>query len=295
MSVSAAVHFVRIAASRSRIEPREPTVGFTIVTDRPFAEVFVASSPDLLDEANAGKRTPANWFASRAHGLLQGPGELAYMLPAAFVASAVKEVPRPSRLYYVAAAYTSGAAADPVWSTPRETWAQSLPYVEVAPDLQASAIASTLGVALGRLARSVAPHAPSSSFGDVSLATAFAPVPPVAPAPPDAQVAWRHQATGTLGAPRVVRGAEVSAFGGGTDDLGRDEANPEPYAPAAVAAYDDGYDDGYGPTESAAAYGLESTFPAGAAKPDDLPDSDDTDHAYGDEAAWLTSRPTRRR
>ncbi|HSO31596.1 MAG TPA: hypothetical protein VLT33_03740, partial [Labilithrix sp.] len=168
-----AVHFVRIAASRSRIEPREPTVAFTIVTDRPFAELFVASSPDLFREANAARRTPANWFASRAHGLLHGPGELATMLPAAFVASAVKETPRPNRLYYLAAAYTSGAAADPVWSMPEETWATSLPYVEVAQDLQASAIASTLGVALGRLARSVAPQAMGNGFDVAGFEAAF--------------------------------------------------------------------------------------------------------------------------
>ncbi|HSO32888.1 MAG TPA: hypothetical protein VLT33_10230, partial [Labilithrix sp.] len=53
-----------------------------------------------------------------------------------------------------------------------------------------------------------------------------------------------------------------------------------------------GYDDGYGPSENAAGYGLDSTYPAGAAEPEDLPDSDDSGYGYGDEASWQAAVDT---
>jgi hypothetical protein len=281
--------FVRIASSRSRIEPREPTVGFTIVTDRPFAEVFVATSPELFLPENASKRTTSTWFASRAHGLLHGPGDLAYVLPAAFVASAVKAEPRPNKLYFLAAAYRSAeSAGDAVWSTPPDAWTSSAPYVEIASELQATAIASTLGIALERLSRAVVAEdrmietGPFSSLG-LSIAAA-------APSPENEKVVWRHEATGTLGVPRVVRAFEESAKGDvhESEEDWHDEPSEEPAPSAAAHGYehdDVDYDDGYGPMAAS----LDSSYPAGAPEPEDLPDTDEGG-GYGDEAAsWQAS------
>lgn len=282
-------------------------MGFTIVTDRPFAEVFVASSPELFQPENASRRTPSNWFASRAHGLIQGPGELAYMLPAAFVASAVKAEPRATRLFYVAAAYTTADATDPVWSMPADGRGTSLPYVEIAPDLHAPAIASTLGVALDRLSRTIGWNADvhgSDALGPAfgaSSGAAFA----AAPNAGEPRVLWRHETTGTIGAALIAQGLEVVADerdgeqehereGGHEDEYdgehdiqasvrGNGHGNGNGHGSGNGASYARvAYDDGHGPLGSAAR-GLDSTYPAGAEEPDELPD-DEGD--YGDEASW---------
>jgi hypothetical protein len=216
------------------------------------------------------------------------------MLPAAFVASVVKSEPRATRLYYLAAAYTSSAAADPVWSTPEEQWATSLPYLEIAHDLNATAIASTLGIALGRLSRSLgwdvdASAGPTSSFGE-----AFAGAQPTQPAQGEPRILWRHETTGTLGTPRIIRGLQAVAHAVSAEE----PREPSPDLPPAEeidsseearASAGIAYDDGHGPLESAT-YGLESTYPAGAAEPDELPDSDEG--VYGDEASWQAEAGT---
>jgi hypothetical protein len=293
-NASPLVHFVRIASSRSRIEPREPTVGFTIVTDRPFAEVFVAASPELFLPEHAASRRPSTWFASRAHGLLQGPGEIAYLLPAAFVASAVKAEPRATRLYYLAAAYSDAEGTDPLWSIPQDQWAQSLPFVEVARDLQAPAIASTLGVALDRLTRTIGWHDDLRSTPAMATAfgSAFGAVLDAAPAAGE-RILWRHETTGTIGPAQAVRGLDARGetvpderTGGETVAAPGDEAVRE--TPSEGGEGDPGdaaipYDDGHGPAD-AQAHGLDSSYPAGAEEPDDLPD--DESGGYGDEASW---------
>lgn len=322
---STTTNFVRVATSRTRIEPREPTVGFTVVTDRAFAEVIVATDPRLFLPENVSMRTPANYFASRAHGMLHGPGEIAYMLPAAFIATAVNAEPRPSRLYYLAASYTTEAGNDAIWSV-QPSLAGTIPFVEIAADLHAPAVASMLGIALGRLTRAVDAHAAPTYAA--SHESAWAPAFD-APSPSNNGVLWRQEATGTLGAPRYVRPSVAassfadddeseyrdadSAAAYGYDGTYDDVEDPEPVYResratngascngscshgASYAASDDDdfvYDDGHGSIESSAAsYGLDSSFPAGTAQPADLRDDEDGGGGYGDEAEWSASLDT---
>lgn len=147
--------FVRIAPSRSRLDRTQPTVGFTVSTDRPFVEVMVAVEPELFRPASSGRRGAGTFFTSRAHGLLPGPGHLTYLLPAAFVVEAVAQTPRPSRLWYLAAAYPDEDATDPVYSVATERW-DNLPYVGIAPEVHRRSIVTALGISVERLNRSVA-------------------------------------------------------------------------------------------------------------------------------------------
>jgi hypothetical protein len=282
-SASPVVPFVRITASRRRIDPREPTVGFTLITDQRFAEVFIATSPELFLPENEARRTASTWFSSRLHGLLEGPGEIPYVVPAAFVASAVKAEPRPARLYYLASCHSDHEGGPAAWSVLRSEWPGAIPWIDVAPELHAAGIASTLGVALGRLARVVGPSVGVLAGGHgASPGTAFA----AAPA-----VTWRQEASGAIGVPRLTRGLEAEGdahpcgdhvprggYEAGAACGDPPAAHREAVAPSHAEPLD--YDDGYGAPD---ARSLDSTFPAGTMAPDDLPDEEDP---YEDEASW---------
>ena len=80
---------VQITPTRQRLDDRFPVLVFTVDTGgRPFFEVLLTTDRSLFDAANAGRRTPATFFASREHGLA---GVLARPLdrpgPATFVPS----------------------------------------------------------------------------------------------------------------------------------------------------------------------------------------------------------------
>jgi hypothetical protein len=285
------VGFVRVAPSRARIDRHEPTVGFTISTDRPFAEVIVATRPELFLAEFGSQRNEGNFFASRIHGLLKGPGELAYMLPAAFVAAVVGQTPRPNRLYFLAVGYTNERAEGATYSVPVEEWRHGLPSLEIAGDMHERSVAAALGIALSRLSRAggAGGYAPTDVAAGSYAGGSYADEASVS----GPRVLWQQEVSDVLPAARAVSLGDESGEESESHDesgwSGREEAEASSYGYVSHAHEDaggawDDYDDGYGDTGTPGAAALDSAYPVGAEAPSDLPDEEGEGSGYHDEA-----------
>lgn len=144
---------VMISPSRGEIRRADPSLSFRVVA--PGAQgfdVIVATDPALFDPGNAHRRTPKNFRSSRQD--FQGqPIEIEtgfYLLPRAFVRDLVSVDPKPSRLYYIAAAYDDAAMRQARYSVPPEALAEA-PSVAIAADLAAANLSKVLGMAVERL------------------------------------------------------------------------------------------------------------------------------------------------
>lgn len=145
---------VTVSPSRAEIRRAEPSLSFQVAAPGARAfDVIVATDPALFDPANAHRRTPKNFRSSRQD--FQGvPIEIEtgfYLLPRAFLRDLVSVEPRPTRLYYVAAAYADPDGGEAQYSVPPHEMARSAPHVTIAADLVAANLSKVLGVAVERL------------------------------------------------------------------------------------------------------------------------------------------------
>ena len=95
---------VRITPTRRQIDNRFPVLGFTVDSGgRPFFEVLLATDRTLFDPANASRRTPASFYASREHsGLIRCGTEAAvYLVPGAVMQRFIGA----REIFYTAAGY----------------------------------------------------------------------------------------------------------------------------------------------------------------------------------------------
>src|SRR5437773_12479893 len=121
---------VQITPTRQRLDDRFPVLVFTVDTGgRPFFEVLLTTDRSLFDAANAGRRTPATFFASREHGLLRGGSEPAvYHVPAAVL----QAFAGAREIFYTAIAYDSEQATNPAFAQPHASLATGAPSISVA-------------------------------------------------------------------------------------------------------------------------------------------------------------------
>jgi len=114
-----------IRPNRLDVNDRFPMLGFTIRTDSPprVAEVVLATDPELFTAKV--RRTSANFYTSREHGLLSLPrGEAVYVVRPDVLARFI----HANRLYFGLATAAAPAAAD--WQVDLTPTAQS-PYVSL--------------------------------------------------------------------------------------------------------------------------------------------------------------------
>lgn len=100
-----------IRANREAIDDRFSVLGFSIRSEQPWFEVGLATDPSLFRPENRGRRTPRNFYSSRA----QGPqparrGEAVYLLPADVLQHFIGQ----PRLYFGLATYRDSAGSAPV-------------------------------------------------------------------------------------------------------------------------------------------------------------------------------------
>ncbi|NML44212.1 trypsin-like serine protease [Ramlibacter sp. G-1-2-2] len=166
----------RIQANRDSIDDRFSVLGFTVRTESPLFEVAVATDPNLFKAENKGRRAHANFYSSRANGVIRARrGEAVYLVPPDVLGNFVGQ----PRLYFGLATY-------------KETTRGSPDFVQSPSD--SSMYVSIRQLTERGLRRSIAPQA-GSSYGhangrDPSLewggdnATASPVAPPAgAPAP----------------------------------------------------------------------------------------------------------------
>lgn len=301
---------IRVAPSRPRIDGREPTVGFHITAEQPFAELIVATRPELFAGEAASQRSGSNYYASRDQGLSRGPGDVVVMLPAAVVSAMVSASPPAQRLYYLAIGYSDEQGNEASHSVPRERWATDLPFVEVETGLDGHAIAKALGLAIEQLSRATAVVAfdrgragNGAANGAVNGGALGAEIAAGFDAP---NAGWRWDTQGTItpvasASFGVQAGFEAGFEAAGDpaseeDDLdsmpddGDVEADAEADAQGFAEDVDDGfdgvgdgdeldYDDGFG----GLSHGQTSAFGPNDSEPEELPDHEAL-LPYGDEA-----------
>jgi hypothetical protein len=277
---------VTISANRKRLDRGAPNLAFTISTRKAFVEVILATDRALFDPQNAPRRTPHEFFASRAFGLTPVHGaDATYIVPTAVLRAFIEAQPRPREIFFTAIGYDDDQGHGPALAMPLAQLLFAAPSVPLAADYTVQGLARSFGMALERLVR----HSEASATGEVFEQAS--------PAPEGTTSQWR-------GSGRIVLPAAQSADDEGdasmatsledidADGFDRDapitrttayQADSDDDAPAvqngqggaAMAASDFEYDDGFGAADDDSP-GVE---------PAELRDDDD-DHAssYGDEA-----------
>ncbi len=142
---------VRISPSQLKIDNRFPVLGFTIDTGgRAYFEVLLTTDRSLFDGANAGRRTSANFFASREHGLVRGGSEpVVYHVP-----SAVLQAFAGAReIFYTAIAYDSDRLINPVYAQPPDSLVRQAPSILLSSDFNGRTMSSILSVPIEKLLR----------------------------------------------------------------------------------------------------------------------------------------------
>ncbi|MGL6290332.1 MAG: trypsin-like peptidase domain-containing protein, partial [Silanimonas sp.] len=100
-----------IRANREAIDDRFSVLGFSIRTEQPWYEVGLATDPSLFKPENRGRRTPRNFYSSRAQGPQSARrGEAVYLLPADVLQHFIGQ----PRLYFGLATYRDSAGSAPV-------------------------------------------------------------------------------------------------------------------------------------------------------------------------------------
>ncbi|MES1245551.1 MAG: hypothetical protein ABUT39_28355 [Acidobacteriota bacterium] len=277
---------VRIAPNRRQIDRRFPVLGFTVdAGGLPWFEVLLTTDRTLFDPANAGRRSPANFYASRQDsGLIQAePLGAVYVAPMAVVHAFAGAV----EICYTAIAYRGRDGSGPAFAMPPQQLPGQAPAVSVSPDLrrQTGAAASVLSVPLEKLSRLRA---------DGSLSALAVPEAPEAMADPDSGEDEDLSAAAAEEAAALADcgwGAEAHSAGSGDEDGYDDgyEASADEAAGLAMmdeaqggAAQDE--EDPYGDGAAMWSDAQESTFPAGAQAPPMLEDEDETTYGAQEQA-----------
>lgn len=100
-----------IRANREAIDDRFSVLGFSIRSEQPWFEVGLATDPALFNPENRGRRTPRNFYSSRAQGPQSARrGEAVYLLPADVLQHFIGQ----PRLYFGLATYRDSAGGAPV-------------------------------------------------------------------------------------------------------------------------------------------------------------------------------------
>ncbi len=146
---------VTISPSRMTVGRVDPSLSFQVqAAGAQFFDVILATDPSLIQAANAHRRTSRNFRSSR-QDFLGEPVEVEagfYLMPRVFLRDVIGSDPRPTRLYYLAAAYDDKAGANPRYSTALDRLAD-VPFVTLASDLVAANLSKVMGVAVERLGR----------------------------------------------------------------------------------------------------------------------------------------------
>lgn len=100
----------RIQANRDSIDDRFSVLGFTVRTESPLFEVAVATDPQLFRPENRGRRARANFYSSRAQGVIRARrGEAVYLLPPEVLGNFIGQ----PRLYFGLATYRESTRGAP--------------------------------------------------------------------------------------------------------------------------------------------------------------------------------------
>ena len=100
----------RIQANRDTIDDRFSVLGFTVRTESPLFEVAVATDPNLFKPENKGRRAHANFYSSRANGVIRARrGEAVYLVPPDVLGNFVGQ----PRLYFGLATYRENTRGAP--------------------------------------------------------------------------------------------------------------------------------------------------------------------------------------
>jgi hypothetical protein len=269
---------VRITPNRRQIDRRFPVLGFTVdAGGLPWFEVLLTTDRTLFDPANAGRRSPANFYASRQDsGLIQAePLGAVYVAPMAVVHAFAGA----AEICYTAIAYRGRDGGGPAFAMPPQHLPGQAPSVSVSPDLrQTGAAASVLSVPLARLSR----LREDGSLPALSLAEE----PPAAEEP------------GGWGPESISAGSgdeEEYDDGFESSESSADEAAGLAMMDAAQGDAGQDEEEGYGDGDALwSSDAQESTFPAGAQAPPMLEDEDEPAHAaqeaysgsYGDDGDY---------
>jgi hypothetical protein len=153
---------IRITPTRKFIEKRFPSLGFTVdAAGHAFFEVLLATDRALFDAANASRRTPASFYASREHsGLIRAGDEPAvYLVPTAVV----QRFAGAREIFYTAACYASAQGQDPAYAMSPAQLAHEAPSVGVASDFNGRALAAAFALPADVLRRVRDDEVPSSA------------------------------------------------------------------------------------------------------------------------------------
>ncbi len=146
---------VTISPSRMNVGRVDPSLSFQVqAMGARFFDVILATDTALLDPVNAHRRTSRNFRTSR-QDFLGEPIEVEagfYLMPRVFLRDLISADPRPTRLYYLAAAYDDQTGAGARYSVPLGRLAD-VPFVTLAADLVAANLSKVMGVAVERLGR----------------------------------------------------------------------------------------------------------------------------------------------
>ena len=141
-----------IGATRAMVSGQFPVLGFTVDSaGLPYFEVLLATDRSLFDPANAARRTPANFYASRQDsGLIrsEGSGSI-YVLPTAVL----REFAKAPEIFYTVVSYGGADATGPVMAHSHQTLAEDAPSVSCSPDLHAAMSMDVLSVPVEKLRR----------------------------------------------------------------------------------------------------------------------------------------------
>jgi hypothetical protein len=261
-----------------RLDGRRRTLAFSIRTNGlPYFEVLLTTERALFDSANAGRRTPANFYASRQDGGLSRstPEESAFVVPAAVMQRFANATPRPSEIFYTVAAYATPDGA-PLLAAPPAVLAVTAPSVQVGGDFQAEALATVLAVPAEKLRLvgvedverpGAAPPreehveaytAPEEELSPAGEAYAWS-APPYEGEEPEAAMAldalddFAAHPTPVSLEEEAVEAEPAAAIQAAADEPADEEppvpaeAEEEPSVPAAANDEPFDYDDGYGP------------------------------------------------
>jgi hypothetical protein len=151
-SPAAATPRVTITPNRLQVDRRFPVLGFTIDTGGlPYFEVLLTTDRALFDPAQAGRRSTANFYASRQDTGLQraGRGNAVWLAPNAVI----RAFAGAARVYFTAIGYADARGSAPVLTQPLAELATTAPSVDLSADLGADAAPSMLfGASATRLA-----------------------------------------------------------------------------------------------------------------------------------------------
>jgi hypothetical protein len=289
-------------ANRKRLDRRFKVLAFTIRTyGNPWFEVLLTTDKLLFDPAAAGRRTPANFYASREHGgVSRASGDdIAYVVPAAVIGRFADARPRPSEIFYTVASYATPDGV-PTLAQPPATLALGAPSVRLAADFHAGQLATVLCVPAEKL-RPMVDHGTAASFvaqPSYTLAEDWTDVDELAMAqaadawmsdphalsldnedPPEPYPEAAESPDDVWSEPAAALADAWAEPAQGPDDPWPEEATAYEEEPG-VEPYDGAYEDGYEEEQLATedepwAEAEESSFPADAAEPAQLEDDDD--------------------